>query len=418
MDLLTVVIPVHGLWDYTAACLKSLAASLSGDFFRVVVADNASTDETGTACGPLGRELFGERFSHLWLARNEGFARACNAGADGSASRYLLFLNNDTICAGNWLPPLLKAMEGEKGVGAVSPLLIFPEDGPGGAPADGGRFEAGRVQHAGVCVDPNLHPVHVWSLFPPGHPAVGRRRTLQALSAAALLLPGGLFRELGGFWPGFVNGGEDMDLSCRLRRAGYKLRLAPDSVIEHHTSMTPGRFDHAAANSRLLNERCQGCFAPDLQRVWRSEGYEMRLSAWLEPYAVLPAAVAPEWRDDPAEAVAREPLWEAGYGLAAKRASERGEAGEVCRLLGLRAGLFPSKEHFAAALAGSLAAGNAAEERRWRLRLAQAEAMLARSGELLERARGVIGWARGAGEAQTVQLYGEWLRARTGGGDG
>lgn len=397
MDLLTVVIPALNLWEITRSCLESLAASLRGGAIRIVVVDNGSGDATATECAPFGESLFGERFTHLRLPENWGFGRACNAGAELAASRFVLFLNNDTTCSGNWLAPLLRAFEAEAGVGAVSPLLVFPEGT--------GKYEAGRVQHAGVCLDPSLHPTHVWSLFPPRHGAIRRRRSLQALSAAALLCPAQVFRDLGGFFPGFENGGEDMDLSCRMRRAGLKLRLVPESVVQHHTSLTPGRFDHARENARLLAERCRACFSPDLFRFWRGEGYEPRLTDWLEPYAVLPGNDA---EPDPA----REPLALEAYAPALAAARTASDSGEAARLAGLAAALFPSPARFAAAHEAALAAGRANEAARWRLRAAQADALLGKPEVLARRAEEAAAWARQAGEAATERLYADWLATR------
>lgn len=188
-DVVTIIIPAYGLARRTAACLTSLRRQTQGGYFRVTVVDDASPDDTPELIPPLGRELFGEAFRFLRLEQNSGFATACNAGAAGSLSDSLLFLNNDTLVEEGWLPPLLAAFREERRLGACSPLLVFPE--------------TGRLQHAGVVFDPDLRASHLYFLFPGQHPVLAGRRRLQAISASAFLVPRGVFEALGGFFPGY-----------------------------------------------------------------------------------------------------------------------------------------------------------------------------------------------------------------------
>jgi GT2 family glycosyltransferase len=95
--LLSVIIPVRDQWSLTRQCLHALRRATPGDFFEVLVVDNASHDATPTACPPLGRELFGKRFLSLRQKTNIGFGPACNLAAHMAQSELLFFLNNDTV---------------------------------------------------------------------------------------------------------------------------------------------------------------------------------------------------------------------------------------------------------------------------------------------------------------------------------
>lgn len=55
------------------------------------------------------------------------------------------------------------------------------------------------------------------------------------VSGAALLLRTSVMREVGGFEPRIFMYGEDVDLSWRLRCAGYQLRYVPRAAVVHHT---------------------------------------------------------------------------------------------------------------------------------------------------------------------------------------
>jgi N-acetylglucosaminyl-diphospho-decaprenol L-rhamnosyltransferase len=76
------------------ACLESIAASNRKTFLlrHVVVVDNASTDSS-----LAGLPINQLPLSILLNPVNLGFAAACNQGAAGSQSQFILFLNPDTV---------------------------------------------------------------------------------------------------------------------------------------------------------------------------------------------------------------------------------------------------------------------------------------------------------------------------------
>ncbi|MDE5878419.1 MAG: glycosyltransferase family 2 protein, partial [Desulfovibrio sp.] len=331
----SVIIPAWTLVELTSACLRSLAEHSKGADLEVLVVDNGSTDATPEALPPLGRELFGPNFRHLRLPENLGFARACNAGAEAASGELLFFLNNDTLCTEGWLPPLLTAFKGR--VGAVGPRLLYPD---------------GRLQHCGIAFSPFFRVGHLYEFFPGDHPVIRRQRPLQAITAAALMLPAATFREAGGFHEGYRNGYEDMDLCLTLTSAGHKLAIAPESRIIHYTSATPGRFIHDTANGELLMRRHGKSLRPDLHLLGRLDGYELRLDAGLSCWLELPEARACELArttehagaDAVAETLEREPLWREGWLRLMTMREEEGQPREALAagMEGLR--FFPAPE--------------------------------------------------------------------------
>ena len=168
----SVIIPVWNLWDMTEACLRSLAAHSAGENMQVVVVDNHSTDATATELVPLGESLFGASFKAVRMSENVGFARGCNAGARAADGDLLFFLNNDTTLTPRWLPPLREAMADPK-VGAVGPLLLYPD---------------GTVQHCGIYVTPFNTVGHLYEHLPGTFAAARKNHPLQAITGAAIML--------------------------------------------------------------------------------------------------------------------------------------------------------------------------------------------------------------------------------------
>jgi GT2 family glycosyltransferase len=334
---LAVIIPAWNLCDTTAACLDAIADHTPRDLFEdmeVAVVDNGSTDDTPEAIPRLGKARLGDAFTYLRMPENLGFAKACNAGADGTRAPLLLFLNNDTTVTPGWLEPLLAAID-EPGIGATGPLLLHPD---------------GTVQHCGIVFSPFMRMSHLYEDFPGTHPLATRKRSFQAITGAAILVRRKDFMACGRFHEGYVNGFEDVDLCCGLRSLGLALTVTPESCVIHHTSKTPGRFDKDKENGALFRTRHSGDLHPDLHVHAAKDGYTLKLSPslhpWLLPHKSRLEALNARFRasfDEKAcrQALEEDPLWMDGYVLLMDRLVAEGR-GDAALPLGLRGhALFP-----------------------------------------------------------------------------
>ena len=270
----SIIIPVHNKWELTRNCLVSLKEHGAGHDLEVIVVDNGSSDATSSELLPLGRSLFGERFSHVAFAENRNFGPACNAGARIAVSPLLFFLNNDTLLTPNWFAPLRDALLADASLGAVGPLLLYEDN---------------TVQHLGVAFDLRC-PVHLYRNLPATHPLVKRRRKFRVLTGAALMLHAELFHACGGFFEQYRNGFEDVDLCCQMGLQGKLMTCVPESVIYHLESKTPGRKSYDAANGRLLHQRCGGLFHADLHHFAMRDGFVVRVNDLLAFSLHLPEA--------------------------------------------------------------------------------------------------------------------------------
>lgn len=327
------IIPAWNLWETTRTCLHSLAEHSQGEDIQVIVVDNGSTDATREALAPLGEQLFGSRFTALRLPENQGFSRGCNAGARAADGEALFFVNNDITFTPGWLPPLSEALSLPH-VQAVGPLLLYPD---------------GTCQHCGVSFSPLYTLCHLYEGFPGEHPALRRVHPLQALTGAALLLPRAVFQEAGGFHEGYRNGYEDLDLCLNLHSRGAKLRLAGQSLLYHHTSRTPGRFDRDKENAALFSSRWGGKIQPDLHIQAAVDGYEVRLGPTGRTYVTLPSVRMQALEADAAAMTAadcdrllrEEPLWLGGWRRLADLLEQKGEEAQALDALQRAARFFP-----------------------------------------------------------------------------
>ncbi len=232
----SIIIPVCNKAELTANCLTALAHHTQRTTYEVILVDNGSTDETPSLLTSLGRDV-----QVIRNAENLGFAKACNQGAKVARGRYLVFLNNDTIPQPDWLDALVREVEEYPDVAVVGSKLLYPDE---------------TVQHAGVAFSrKDRIPYHLYQGFPANAPAVNRRRELQCVTAACMLIRREVFLTVGGFDEGYRNGFEDIDLCLKVRERGHRVVYQPHSVVIHLEEQTPGRKVHDQENIGRFLER-------------------------------------------------------------------------------------------------------------------------------------------------------------------
>ena len=403
--LLSIIIPVFNQWSLTEQCLKSLRENTPGSYFDVIVVDNGSDDATRQECRHLGEQLFPHRFTYLRKPENLGFGQACNQGARYASGELLFFLNNDTLLTENWASPLLRALRNDSRLGAVGPLLLYPG--------------SERVQHLGIIFWPGATE-HVYELFPRNHVVVTKRRHVQAITAAALLVPRQLFWACDGFHPGYRNGFEDLELCVRIREQGKRLACIPTSVVYHLASQSAGRFSHDQDNADLLHARCPGKLFPDALRVVKRDGFTARLTSWLVPYVALQEDRVHVLRtmfqqnprvDHVMHMLEQEPLWTDGYAFLARQLERERKWGEAAEMRILQ-------NHFAPSLEGYqelLTCARKAEDRKLIQETATALESIAQrvrqAHELRSRAESAIRQCKEQ-DSELAALYEHWLKSQ------
>lgn len=217
----SVIIPVHNQIRFTLACLHSIYLNTVYQGYEIIVADDASSDQT--------LAVFSEKFSRVRYLRNEtnlGFLRTCNKAAKMARGRHLVFLNNDTVVLPGWLTELLRTFDEHPAAGLVGAKLIYPEgvlqEAGGLVFEDGGAWNYGRMEDS-------------------RDPRFSFARDADYCSGACIAVDTALWRQLGGFDERFVPAYyEDTDLAFQVRAAGKRVLFQPCSRVVHFEGVSNG----------------------------------------------------------------------------------------------------------------------------------------------------------------------------------
>jgi len=253
---------------YLARCFTSLREQTYTER-TVYLIDNGSSD------GSIGltREHFPE-VRIIAFPRNIGFTLGYNRAVEAVDEPLIVFLNNDTACAPDWLEKLYGPMCDMPRVAAVGSRMVFAHD-PTIINHGGGYFT-----YTGIGLDRDFGK----SIHTPDLPR-GPFQTAYACGGAALVRKDA-FEEVGGFGSEYFIYFEDVDLCYRLWLAGYQVMHAPESLVVHYFSPVFGQESPAklflCQKNRLSNLLKHFSRRTFLKSLIISTGYDLRrMCLWL-----------------------------------------------------------------------------------------------------------------------------------------
>ena len=220
---LAVVIPSHSQVDSLHQCLTSLTR-FGDPGMQVLVVDDGSKD------GMISR--LASSHAGIEVIRREnpgGFCRAANLGIARVIKPVVQLLNDDAEVTEGWAGRALDAFRQAK-VGAVAPLVLIAGAVPARVDSAGDRFNlagiVGKSHHGQVLLGMKTR----------------KGRWVLGASASSAFYRTEAIRRAGLFDESFGAYFEDVDLSFRLQRAGWRIWHEPGSVVYHQVSASYGKF--------------------------------------------------------------------------------------------------------------------------------------------------------------------------------
>jgi GT2 family glycosyltransferase len=231
---------------------------------EIVVADNGSTDDSLAYL-----KTFGEAIEIIVLDKNYGFAEGYNQALKNYCSDYYILLNSDIEVNEGWISPLVKMLESDEKIAACQPKILSYKDKT-------------KFEHAGAgggWMDFFAYPFCRGRVFYETENDLGQYDDESEIfwaSGAAMCIKAKLFHGLGGFDGDYFAHMEEIDLCWRAKKAGFRIMVAPSSVVYH---VGGGTLDYLSTFKSFLN------FRNSLMTILKNES-ALKL-VWFLPFRMI-----------------------------------------------------------------------------------------------------------------------------------
>jgi O-antigen biosynthesis protein len=224
---LSVIIVNYNVKHFLEQCLYSVQKACLGIGAEIIVIDNNSTDGSRFFLEPSFPEV-----NFIWNRSNIGFAGANNQALTIAKGDFVLFLNPDTILSEDCIEKCLQFFIKNKTAGAVGIKMI---DGSGKFLKESKRaFPAPLTSLYKLTGLARLFPhSKTFAKYHLGHLSKSENHEVDVLAGAFMMVPKKILDEIGNFDERFFMYGEDVDLSFRIQKAGYKNYYFAESAIIH-----------------------------------------------------------------------------------------------------------------------------------------------------------------------------------------
>ncbi|MDD5438782.1 MAG: glycosyltransferase [Candidatus Omnitrophica bacterium] len=217
-DHVSIIIVNFNGRGYLERCLSTaMEQKFDRERYEVIMVDNGSTD------GSV--EYVRKMFEKVKIIRSNknNFAYACNLGVKEAEGDYCLLANNDMSFSPLWLGELFRVISERPDAGAVQSKILL---------------ENGKINSLGVMETGHRYFKDIG--FGEEDTSDGRVRSVGYISGGATLFRKELIEKAGLFDEDFIMYVEDVDMSYRLKQAGYTLLVNPKSWAHHRYRGTGG----------------------------------------------------------------------------------------------------------------------------------------------------------------------------------
>ena len=221
---LAIILVNWNSFELTKDTLESLQQTTYTNYDCIVV-DNGSADGSG--------DLIESTFPNCIVLKsitNKGFTGGNNIGMDYALQygyEYIMMLNNDVAVAPNFLEPLIAKLDQDASVGAVQPLIYFHHD-------RNLIWNAGSRYLSWIGLPLTL----MYFRKDPLRLQMNMQKKIDWITGCAFMIRTSVLRKTGTLKEPYFIYFEDVDLSFRIKQAGYQLGYVPESVIYHIAGMS------------------------------------------------------------------------------------------------------------------------------------------------------------------------------------
>ncbi len=225
---LSIIIVNYNVKHYLEQCLVSVIKALNKINAEIIVVDNNSTDGS--------QQMLAQKFPNvhsIFNKENVGFSKANNQALEIAKGEYNLLLNPDTLVEDDTFQKVLAFMDTKPDAGGLGIKLIngrgkFLPESKRGFPTPTTAF----FRFSGLSrIFPKSKLFNKYHL---GNLDQDKTHEVEVLSGAFMLLRKSVLDKIGFLDEAFFMYGEDIDLSYRITKAGYKNYYYSETRIIHY----------------------------------------------------------------------------------------------------------------------------------------------------------------------------------------
>ncbi|MBE7704737.1 MAG: glycosyltransferase family 2 protein [Cyanobacteria bacterium SIG29] len=270
----SIILVSYNTEELTRNCLNSILEKTSGINYDIWIVDNNSSDKS---CEMIKREF--PQVHLIENKENKGFGAANNQAIKQSEAKYVFLLNTDTILLNNAIKILFDYMEENSDIGAC-----------GGNLYDANNKHVHCYGHYKTFKSKMVKTFKLASFFPKekainedkGENENDIFREVDIVVGADLMMRKSVLDEVGIFDEEFFLYDEETELQFRIKQAGHKIMINPNSKIAHlEGKSTKNRAisrAHKMYSEILCYKKCYGtkklglykwiCCLPNLPRFF------------------------------------------------------------------------------------------------------------------------------------------------------
>jgi GT2 family glycosyltransferase len=212
--------------------------------FELLILVNSNKMSGATDASEFARILADPRVRIVqYEATQFNYSRICNLGERAARGSFLCFLNDDVeVITHDWLERLVSRVVLD-GVGAVGPMLYYPND---------------AIQHAGVVLGVGSIAANAFAGRPRGYRGYFSRACVEqdysCVTGACVVIKREVFEAVGGFDESLPVAFNDVDLCLKIRRNGARIVWTPLVEMYHHESLTFGPHDSTRRLKQFMRD--------------------------------------------------------------------------------------------------------------------------------------------------------------------
>ena len=226
MPKITIAVLNYNSDEYTIKCIASIKehTKLPASDFEIVILDNGSKEFDHSVY-----ESYGENIRTIRLEKNTGFGGGNNYAVKDAESKYLFFLNNDTMMLNDVITELWDFME------------AHPDCVICGAQQYDGELRKVRSYNFYPHLFHRVYRIGLLKIFYEWKYKTGRVNfqapfEADVASGADLFIRDDFFRSIGGFDEGYFLYHEEEDLAIQARKQGKRIFIVPQAKLVHYLS--------------------------------------------------------------------------------------------------------------------------------------------------------------------------------------